>query len=74
MDGGSKIRTPCPYDESSLFSRIFYIWVFPLFTKGYKKTLDLEDLYACVKKDDPLVATERLEKEWNRELGSGKTG
>ena len=64
----------CPYDSAGFWSRLMYLWVFPLFTDGYKKALEVKDLYSHPKDDDPVFAAEKLEEEWNRELLWAKTG
>lgn len=38
-------RKPYPWREANWFSQIFFLWLGPILTKGYKRTLLPEDMY-----------------------------
>lgn len=44
-------RKTLPLYSSNILSRIFFVWLIPLFNRGYKRTLDFNDLW---KLDDRL--------------------
>ncbi|KAH9256602.1 hypothetical protein BASA81_005106 [Batrachochytrium salamandrivorans] len=48
------------YTEYSLFSRLFFAWVFPLIRLGYRQDLDQHDLFAIDSKSDPELLRERF--------------
>lgn len=51
-----------PYDGSSLFSRLFMTWIFPILRLGYKRDLKQEDVYECCREDDPVFWADQLER------------
>ncbi|XP_023230110.1 cystic fibrosis transmembrane conductance regulator-like [Centruroides sculpturatus] len=57
-----------PFDSASVFSRLFFCWLFPLLIKGKKKFLKQEDLYKTSKYHSSEYLGNLLEKEWNKEL------
>ncbi|XP_023233962.1 cystic fibrosis transmembrane conductance regulator-like [Centruroides sculpturatus] len=57
-----------PFDSAGLFSRAFFCWLFPLLTKGRKRYLKQEDLYATSKCHTSDYLGNLLQKEWEKEL------
>ncbi|XP_023238583.1 multidrug resistance-associated protein 4-like isoform X2 [Centruroides sculpturatus] len=57
-----------PFDTVSVFSRIFFCWVFPIINEGRKLVLKEEDLYKCSKYHTSEYLGDLLQKEWNQEL------
>ncbi|XP_023228582.1 multidrug resistance-associated protein 4-like [Centruroides sculpturatus] len=57
-----------PFDTVSVFSRIFFCWIFPIINEGRKRVLKEEDLYKCSKYHNSEYLGDLLQKEWNREL------
>ena len=67
-----KINKNTPHDTSNFLTRWFYTWTLPLFNIGWVRQLNFDDLYLCPKEDDPTLVTEKLEREWKKELAKGK--
>lgn len=40
-----------PKEKSNPISSLFFLWTFPLFRKGYKKELTIEDIYTTLQQD-----------------------
>ncbi|XP_067134882.1 ATP-binding cassette sub-family C member 4-like isoform X1 [Centruroides vittatus] len=57
-----------PFDSVSVFSRIFFCWIFPIINKGRKRVLKEEDLYKSSKHHTSEYLGDLLQKEWKREL------
>ena len=68
----SKVKAKCPYDNANIFSRLFFLWMLPLYSRGSKKKLEADDLYACPEQDEPENATNQLEKNWRQQLQKDK--
>lgn len=68
MEEANKVTLPCPFDEAFFLSRWFYSWIIPLYCIGYKRPIEFSDLYKCSKKDEAVVVSTKLEREWDREL------
>ncbi|XP_034031624.1 LOW QUALITY PROTEIN: cystic fibrosis transmembrane conductance regulator [Thalassophryne amazonica] len=62
-----------PVEDANFFSRFFFCWMSPLMRKGFRKKLDLADVYKAPSYDQADVLSERLEREWDREVVSAKT-
>ncbi|KAJ8245272.1 hypothetical protein GJAV_G00268970 [Gymnothorax javanicus] len=61
-----------PVEDANFLSRYFFCWTSPLLRKGYKQKLQLSDLYKAPSYDTADTLSERLEREWDRELASAK--
>ncbi|XP_048873065.1 cystic fibrosis transmembrane conductance regulator isoform X1 [Brienomyrus brachyistius] len=61
-----------PVEDASFFSRFFFCWTSPILRKGYKQKLDHSDIYRTPSFDTADHLSERLEREWDRELASSK--
>ncbi|RLU20387.1 hypothetical protein DMN91_006996 [Ooceraea biroi] len=57
-----------PKETANLISQLFFWWMFDLFRKGVKTDLEESDMYQPLKADHSELATDLLEKAWNREL------
>lgn len=67
-------QPPNPVETASCVSRLLFSWVTPLFRKGYRRTLQVEDLYACPKVERSERKTDRLQAEWDKEIRKLKQG
>ncbi|XP_061629834.1 cystic fibrosis transmembrane conductance regulator [Phyllopteryx taeniolatus] len=61
-----------PVEDANFLSRFFFWWTSPLLRKGFKKKLDLTDVYKAPSYDLAGNLSERLEREWDREVASAK--
>uniref|UniRef100_A0A8C9TYH6 Cystic fibrosis transmembrane conductance regulator n=1 Tax=Scleropages formosus TaxID=113540 RepID=A0A8C9TYH6_SCLFO len=61
-----------PVEEAGFLSRFFFCWTSPILRKGYKQKLELSDVYKTPSFDSADHLSERLEREWDRELASSK--
>ncbi|XP_075538961.1 ATP-binding cassette subfamily C member 4-like isoform X1 [Dermacentor variabilis] len=75
MERELEIRQPAnPVETASCVSRLLFSWVTPLFRKGYRRTLQVEDLYACPKWERSERKADRLQAEWDKEIRRMKQG
>ncbi|KAI1287409.1 ATP-binding cassette sub-family C member 4 [Halotydeus destructor] len=72
MDNSSRITKPSLFDGASIFSKIYFLWILPLFSAGSKRDLNIEDLYKCSKNDTATLLNARLDREWEKELKKDK--
>ncbi|KAI1905503.1 hypothetical protein AGOR_G00016870 [Albula goreensis] len=61
-----------PVEDANFLSRYFFCWTSPILRKGYKQKLELADIYKAPSFDSADRLSERLEREWDRELASAK--
>ncbi|KAM4748562.1 cystic fibrosis transmembrane conductance regulator [Rhinophrynus dorsalis] len=61
-----------PLEKASIFSKIFFSWTKPILRKGYRQRLELSDIYQIPTEDSADNLSERLEREWDRELATSK--
>ncbi|XP_038065585.1 multidrug resistance-associated protein 4-like [Patiria miniata] len=61
-------RPPHPMKTAGLFSKLFFIWMFDFFRRGYKRPLVETDLYDVLPDDSAGVVVGKLEREWNKEI------
>uniref|UniRef100_A0A7N5ZWN6 Cystic fibrosis transmembrane conductance regulator n=1 Tax=Anabas testudineus TaxID=64144 RepID=A0A7N5ZWN6_ANATE len=61
-----------PVEDANCVSRFFFWWTTPLLRKGFRKKLDLTDVYKAPSFDLADNLCERLEREWDREVASAK--
>uniref|UniRef100_A0A8C5LDP6 ABC transmembrane type-1 domain-containing protein n=1 Tax=Jaculus jaculus TaxID=51337 RepID=A0A8C5LDP6_JACJA len=59
-----------PLEGANFISKLFFSWTRPILRKGYKKRLDLSDTYQLPSYDSADFLSEKLEREWERELAS----
>ncbi|KAL7034207.1 hypothetical protein ACKWTF_007899 [Chironomus riparius] len=62
-----------PREKASFLSIITFFWTIDLFKKGYKKDLEVEDLYKPLKCDESEKLGDRLEKNWNRQINKSNS-
>ena len=63
-----------PSETAGWLSITFFWWMNSLLALGYRKDLELEDLYEPRKEDKSEVLGDRLEEEWRKELVAAKEG
>ncbi|XP_046746878.1 ATP-binding cassette sub-family C member 4-like isoform X1 [Diprion similis] len=69
MEPSKKRRDRKNLEENSNFlSLLFFGWTFPIFWKGSRHNLQLQDLYDPLKSDESEYLGDRLEREWKKEL------
>jgi ATP-binding cassette subfamily C (CFTR/MRP) protein 4 len=51
MDYREKTFVPNPRDNTNPISKLLFWWIVPLFRKGFKKDLALDDVYNAPKED-----------------------
>ncbi|XP_041974693.1 ATP-binding cassette sub-family C member 4-like [Aricia agestis] len=56
-----------PKSRPGLFSRLFYIWTFPLFTNGNRRDLEEDDLVSPKSIYDSKTVGDALERKWIEE-------
>nr|XP_057930599.1 cystic fibrosis transmembrane conductance regulator [Doryrhamphus excisus] len=61
-----------PVEDVNFLSRFCFWWMSPLLRKGFRKKLDLTDVYKAPSYDLAGNLSERLEREWDREVVSAK--
>jgi len=62
MDIGGKKDVPNPRENASIISKLFFLWIFPLFCKGAKQDLNIDDMYNAPKEDSSSQLGIRLGK------------
>lgn len=62
MDTGNREYLPNPRDSAGVISVVFYLWMIPLFRKGYYKILELSDVYLPRRADRSITLGQRLEQ------------
>uniref|UniRef100_A0A8C6DJ75 Cystic fibrosis transmembrane conductance regulator n=1 Tax=Moschus moschiferus TaxID=68415 RepID=A0A8C6DJ75_MOSMO len=61
-----------PLEKASVVSKLFFSWTRPILKKGYRQRLELSDIYHISSSDSADNLSEKLEREWDRELASKK--
>ncbi|XP_049428984.1 cystic fibrosis transmembrane conductance regulator [Epinephelus fuscoguttatus] len=61
-----------PVEDANFLSKFFFWWTTPLLRKGFRKKLELTDVYKAPSFDLADNLSERLEREWDREVVSAK--
>ncbi|KAJ4938179.1 hypothetical protein JOQ06_002804 [Pogonophryne albipinna] len=59
-----------PVEDANFLSKYFFWWTSPLLRKGFTKKLELTDVYKAPSFDLADNLSERLEREWDREVAS----
>lgn len=62
MDEEARVKKDSAYDEACFLSKMFNLWIIPLFNKGWHRTIGFDDIYCCRARDHPLVVADRLEE------------
>nr|6D3R_A Chain A, Cystic fibrosis transmembrane conductance regulator [Gallus gallus]6D3S_A Chain A, Cystic fibrosis transmembrane conductance regulator [Gallus gallus] len=61
-----------PLEKANIFSKLFFRWTKPILKKGYRQRLELSDIYQIPSADSADNLSEKLEREWDRELATSK--
>uniref|UniRef100_A0A8V5FLY3 Cystic fibrosis transmembrane conductance regulator n=1 Tax=Melopsittacus undulatus TaxID=13146 RepID=A0A8V5FLY3_MELUD len=61
-----------PLEKANIFSKLFFRWTKPILRKGYRRRLELSDIYQIPSADSADNLSEKLEREWDRELATSK--
>uniref|UniRef100_A0A8D2D3T4 Cystic fibrosis transmembrane conductance regulator n=1 Tax=Sciurus vulgaris TaxID=55149 RepID=A0A8D2D3T4_SCIVU len=61
-----------PLEKASVISKLFFSWTTPILRKGYRQRLELSDIYQIPSADSADNLSEKLEREWDREVASKK--
>lgn len=61
MDTTQQKFRPNPRDSNNILSKLFFTWTIPIFKMGYKKVLQMEDMYRPLKCDLSDSLGDRLE-------------
>ncbi|XP_040858085.1 cystic fibrosis transmembrane conductance regulator [Ochotona curzoniae] len=61
-----------PLEKAGVLSKLFFSWTGPILRKGYRQHLELSDIYQIPSADSADNLSEKLEREWDRELASKK--
>ena len=61
-------------ENANILSKVFFCWMTPLLTKGYRKDLEEEDLFEAEREDQSKVLGDLLEVEWKKEQDASHGG
>ncbi|CAL8358863.1 unnamed protein product [Lota lota] len=62
-----------PVEDANFLSKFFFCWTSPLLKKGFRKKLELTDVFKAPSFDLADNLSERLEREWDREVVTAKS-
>ncbi len=62
MDFREKTGLPNPMATTNPLSKLFFWWLIPLFRKGYKRDLTLDDMYDPLNSDQSHTLGNSLEQ------------
>lgn len=68
MEKVSKDAKTNPAATASLLSKIFFWWLNPLFTTGYKRRLEENDMYEVLAEDRSQSLGQELQRYWDHEV------
>ncbi|KAJ2743758.1 hypothetical protein GGI20_003515 [Coemansia sp. BCRC 34301] len=71
LEGGSHGAYQSLEERANIFSRLTFAWVTPLLDQGYRKPLQMEDIYELGHDFYPDVVSARFQYNWQEELRSG---
>ncbi|XP_074124309.1 cystic fibrosis transmembrane conductance regulator [Sminthopsis crassicaudata] len=61
-----------PLEKANVLSKLFFSWTRPILRKGFRHRLELSDIYQIPSSNSADYLSEKLEREWDRELASKK--
>nr|AJA90787.1 cystic fibrosis transmembrane conductance regulator [Protopterus annectens] len=61
-----------PIEQANFLSKLLFCWPRPILTKGYRQKLELSDIYQVPSDDTADNLSEKLEREWDREIATSK--
>ncbi|XP_014669594.1 PREDICTED: multidrug resistance-associated protein 4-like [Priapulus caudatus] len=70
FDGSSRSKKASVWLKANPISKLFFCFLSPLFNKGLTEHLEVSDLHDILPEDAAQNLSEKLEKEWNKELRS----
>lgn len=62
MESGRRKFSSNPRERANILSTLFFTWTIPMFVKGYKKDLEMHDMYQPLTCDRSDSLGDRLEK------------
>ncbi|OXA46434.1 Multidrug resistance-associated protein 4 [Folsomia candida] len=74
MDFKEKELRKNPRENANPLSTLFFWWINPLFRKGAKNDLAMDDLYSALKEDESERLGDQLEIAWKKQLEKKKSG
>ncbi|XP_014360452.2 ATP-binding cassette sub-family C member 4 [Papilio machaon] len=72
MDSKVVLKEKNPHDKANILSKLFLLWSFSLFRKGFKSSLTIEDLFQARTGDHSGRLGDRLEEAWQKELNNAR--
>ncbi|XP_072319302.1 ATP-binding cassette sub-family C member 4 [Eucyclogobius newberryi] len=69
---GKDVKTN-PSATANLFSRIFFCWLNPLLSLGYKRSLEEDDLYEVLPEDRSQSLGQELQRHWDQNVQNAKS-
>lgn len=72
MESKVTLKEENPHDVANPFSKLFLLWSFKLFHRGYKNGLTIDDLCHARDGDNSARLGDRLEVSWRKELDVAK--
>ncbi|XP_012671078.1 cystic fibrosis transmembrane conductance regulator [Clupea harengus] len=61
-----------PVEDANWLSKYFFWWTYPIMRKGFTERLGPSDVYQAPSFDKADVLADHLEREWKKEVDSGK--
>lgn len=61
METSQQKFLPNPRDNTNILSKLFFTWTIPIFREGYRKELQMEDMYRPLEVDLSDSLGDRLE-------------
>uniref|UniRef100_A0A667ZFE2 Cystic fibrosis transmembrane conductance regulator n=1 Tax=Myripristis murdjan TaxID=586833 RepID=A0A667ZFE2_9TELE len=68
MEKVTKDAKANPATTASLFSKVFFCWLNPLFRIGYKRRLEEDDMYEVLQEDRSKRLGDELQRHWECEV------
>ncbi|XP_034328340.2 ATP-binding cassette sub-family C member 4 isoform X2 [Magallana gigas] len=72
MDETLRHHKPNPILTANPLSKLLFWWMNPIFSTGYKRKLEVEDMFNVTNEDASEDLGNRLEREWNKEAEKKK--
>uniref|UniRef100_A0A3B4ABV8 Uncharacterized protein n=1 Tax=Periophthalmus magnuspinnatus TaxID=409849 RepID=A0A3B4ABV8_9GOBI len=68
MDKFEKDGKTNPAATASFLSKIFFCWLNPLFSVGYKRSLEEDDMYDVLPEDRSQSLGQELQRHWEQNI------
>lgn len=62
MDFSEKTSRANPFAKANAISKLFFVWLLPLFRQGFRRDLNLDDIYDTLPADVSQPLGDQLEK------------